>query len=457
MRSWTRSFSVYLEPRVLSILFLGFSSGLPLLLVYSTLSAWLTEVGVSKTAIGLISLVGIAYAFKFLWSPLCDQVPIPVLTRLLGRRRSWMLFSQVILMAAIFAMAGNDPATEEGLWWTVFWAVIVAFASATQDIVIDAYRTEILETDKLGAGAANVVFGYRVGMLVAGGGALIVADFAGWYWAYVAMAGLVVVGMITVLLSPEPARATSPEAEAFEAKGRVFMDRYAHLPPPAQSAAAWVYGAVIAPFGEFITARPRAWIGILLFIGLYKYGDALLGVMANPFYIEIGFTKTEIGAVSKGFGLAMTLAGAGLGGLLVARYGILRALLIAGFGQAASNLVFAVQAWVGPSVPMLIVTIGVENVTGGMGTTAFVAYLSSLCNVAYTATQYALLSSFMAAARTFFASGGGWLADRVDWITFFVLTTLAAVPGIALLFWLIRRFPPEDIPRPSPVARSANG
>lgn len=448
MKSWAvsrfPSLAVYLDRRVFSILFLGFSSGLPLLLVYSTLSAWLTEAGVSKTSIGLISLVGAAYAFKFLWSPLCDRMPIPFLTRLLGRRRSWMLASQGVMMVAIFAMGRTDPTLEGGLWWTVFWAVVVAFASATQDIAIDAYRTEILEEEKLGAGAANVVLGYRIGMLSAGGGALIVADFAGWSWAYAVMAVLVTVGMVTVLVNPEPAVRQSPESEAFEIRGRAFLDRYAHLPPSLQRWMAWLYGGVIAPFGEFVTSRQKTWLGILLFVAFYKYGDALLGVMANPFYIEIGFSKTEIGLVSKGWGLAMTLAGAAAGGVMVARYGILRALLIAGFAQAGSNLVFAVQAWVGHSVPMLVVTIGIENITGGMATTAFVAYLSSLCNVAYTATQYALLSSFMAAARTFFASGGGWLADRVDWITFFVLTTFAAVPGIVLLFWLIRRFPPKD-------------
>ena len=442
VRSWVDSASVYFERRVLSLLFFGFSSGLPLLLVYSTLSAWLTEVGISKTAIGFISLVGTAYALKFLWSPIVDKMPVPILTRLLGRRRSWMLVSQAVLIVAIYGMARSNPESADGLWWMIFWAVVVAFASATQDIVIDAYRTEILDDEKLGAGAANLVFGYRVAMLAAGGGSLIVADFAGWSAAYMVMAGLVLVGVAAVLLNPEPAVRRSRESDALEEKGRDFLQRNAHLPGAVLGVAASVYTAVVCPFAEFMSRR--GWIPVLLFVALYKYGDALLGVMALPFYLEMGFSKTEIGAISKGFGLAMTLVGAGLGGLMVARYGILRALLVCGVLQAASNLVFAVQAWVGYSVPMLMVTIASENLSGGMGTTAFVAYLSSLTNVAYTATQYALLSSLMAFARTIFASGSGWLADQMDWVGFFLVTTLAALPGLILLIWMLRSFPAES-------------
>ena len=442
IRTWIDSASVYFERRVLSLLFFGFSSGLPLLLVYSTLSAWLKEVGVSKTAIGFVSLVGTAYALKFLWSPIVDRMPLPILTRLLGRRRSWMLVSQIALIVAIYGMANSNPETAEGLWRMVFWAVMVAFASATQDIVIDAYRTEILDDERLGAGAANLVFGYRVAMLSAGGGALIVADFAGWSWAYMAMAALVFVGIITVLVNPEPAARSSRESDELEKKGRAFLERNGHLPGAVLGAAEWLYAGVICPFVEFMSRR--GWVAVLLFVALYKYGDALLGVMAIPFYLEMGFSKTEIGAISKGFGLAMTLIGAGLGGVLVARYGILRALLFCGVLQAASNLVFALQAWVGYSVPMLMVTIAAENLSGGMGTTAFVAYLSSLTNVAYTATQYALLSSLMAFARTIFASGSGWLADQMDWISFFLVTTLAALPGLILLIWMLRTFPAES-------------
>jgi len=297
----------------------------------------------------------------------------------------------------------------------------VAFASATQDIAIDAYRTEILEDDQLGAGAAVLVFGYRVAMVTSGGGALILAGTLGWGWAYGCMAALMGVGIAAVLINPEPRAVRETESQG------TVPDIFE-----------WFRDAVIGPFAEFMS-RP-GWIVILLFVALYKYGDALLGVMAVPFYLKTGFSLAEVGVVSKGFGLAMTLAGAALGGVLVARYGILRALLFAGLLQAASNLVFVYQAWVGYSVPVLVVTIGVENITGGMGTTAFVAYLSSLCNRAYTATQYALLSSMMAAARTLFASGAGWVVAQTDWIAFFLISTAAAVPSLLLLWWIMFRY-----------------
>jgi len=431
------AFRVYRDPRVLSLLFLGFSSGLPLALTGATLAARLEQAGVSLTEIGLFGLVGVAYTLKFLWSPVVDRMPLPVLTRRFGRRRGWMLVAQVALIAGIAGMAPVDPAAADGLYRTVLWAVVVAFASATQDIVIDAYRTEILEDEKLGAGAANLVFGYRIAMLVSGGGALIVAAYGGWTMAYLAMAAAMLIGVATVLLNPEPRVRVTAESERLEAAAAT---RFAAAPAAIRGAATWFHGAVICPFAEFMT-RP-GWVAILLFIVLYKYGDALLGFMATPFYLRMGFSLAEIGVISKGWGLAMTLLGAGLGGWMVARYGILKSLLICGVLQAASNLVFAAQAWVGYSLPMLTVTIGVENLTGGMGTTAFVAYLSSLCNVAYTATQYALLSSLMATARTALAAGGGWLADQTGWILFFLLTTLAALPGLLLLLWMMRRFPP---------------
>ena len=434
---WRDALAVYRDRRVLSLLFLGFSSGLPLALTGATLAARLEQAGVSLTEIGLFGLVGIAYTLKFVWSPLVDRMPLPVLTRRFGRRRGWMLLAQAALMLGIAGMAPVDPGAPDGLSRTVLWAVIVAFASATQDIVIDAYRTEILEDSKLGAGAANLVFGYRIAMLVSGGGALIIAAYGGWAMAYAVMAAAMLIGMATVLLNPEPRIRTTAESERLEAAAAT---RFAAAPAGIRATATWFHSAVVCPFAEFMT-RP-GWVAILLFIVLYKYGDALLGFMATPFYLRMGFSLAEVGVVSKGWGLAMTLLGAGLGGWMVARFGILKSLLICGVLQAMSNLVFAAQAWVGYSLPMLTVTIGVENLTGGMGTTAFVAYLSSLCNVAYTATQYALLSSLMAAARTALAAGGGWLADQTGWIVFFLLTTLAALPGLLLLLWMMRRFQP---------------
>ena len=419
MRSWQDAAWIYGDRRVASLFFFGFSSGLPLALTGATLAAWFTEAGASLTEIGLVSLVGLAYAFKFLWSPLVDRLPLPLLTRVLGRRRGWLLFSQIALAVALLGLAAADPATLRG--WTVFWAAVVAFASATQDIAIDAYRTEILEDDQLGAGAAVLVFGYRVAMVTSGGGALILAGTLGWGWAYGCMAALMGVGIAAMLINPEPRAVCETVSQG---TGPDIFE--------------WFRDAVVGPFAEFMS-RP-GWIVILLFVALYKYGDALLGVMAVPFYLKTGFSLAEVGVVSKGFGLAMTLAGAALGGVLVARYGILRALLFAGLLQAASNLVFGYQAWVGYSVPVLVVTIGVENITGGMGTTAFVAYLSSLCNRAYTAPQYALLSSMMAAARTFFASGAGWVVEQTAWIAFFLISTAAAVPSLLLLWWIMFRY-----------------
>lgn len=414
MKTWLGAARVYLDRRVVRILVLGFASGLPFPLVYSTLSAWLQEVGVTKTAIGLFSLVGTAYSFKMLWSPLVDRMPLPLLTRAFGQRRGWFLFSQVGVAAAMLGLGDSSPASD--LWACALWAVVLAFASATQDIVADAYRIESLEQDQFGAGAGIFVLGYRVAMVAGGAGALILAELAGWFAAYAAMAGLMGAGVLVVLLSPEPVR---PRADAETVPLGVRL-----------------VDSVIGPLADFFR-RPHA-LAILLFVGLYKYGDALLGVMANPFYLEMGFSKIEIGEVSKVFGMAMTIAGGLLGGVLVARLGILRMLLWGGIAQALSNLVFAVQAMVGHSLPMLAVTIGIEGLTTGIGTTAFVAYLSSLCSVAYTATQYALLSSLMAFARTILASGGGWLAERLDWVSYFVVTTAAAVPGLLLLAWLMR-------------------
>ncbi|SOD92070.1 AmpG family muropeptide MFS transporter [Caenispirillum bisanense] len=439
MTSWTRSLAVYADRRVLSILFLGFSSGLPLLLVYGTLSAWLTEAGLSLTVVGLFSWASTAYAFKWLWSPLVDRLPLPPFTHLFGQRRGWMLASQLLVAGAMLGLGASDPAAN--VWVTAGWAVVLAFASATQDIVIDAYRVEILEEEKLGAGAGNIVLGYRLAMLASGGGALVIADAAGWFWAYAAMAALMGVGMLTVLLNREPERPNLGRSAVEEARAEAWIERHGHLGHRTSRGLGWLYGAVVLPLTDFFGRKH--WLVILLFIALYKYGDALLGVMANPFYIEIGFTKTEIGVVSKSYGVVMTIVGGLLGGVLVAKLGIMRSLLVCGVLQAVSNLVFVAQALAGPDVRVLMVTISAENLASGMGTAAFVAYLSSLCNLAYTATQYALVSSFMAFARTFFASGGGWLADQVDWVTYFLISTAAAVPGLVLLLWMMRLFPRE--------------
>lgn len=432
VRAWVDATAVYFEFRTFLILMLGFSSGLPLLLVYGTLSAWLRDEGVSLTVIGWFSVASSAYALKFLWSPLVDRVGFPVLSRLLGQRRGWLLASQLVVMGAIVALGGSDPATD--LTTTALLAVVLAFASATQDIVVDAYRIEVLDESRMGAGASNYVVGYRIATFASGAGALVIADQAGWFMAYAVMAALVLVGIVATFIGPEPERDIPTQISEAASK----VSRAAHA----------VHEAVIMPFADFM--KRANWPAVLLFVALYKYGDALLGVMANPFYLDIGFTKTEVGLVTKGFGLAMTIAGGIIGGAMVARLGTLKALFVGGILQAVSNAVFALQAYVGADLWMLFVTIGVENLTGGIGTIAFVAYLSGLCNVAYTATQFALLSSLMGFARTVLASGGGWLADRLDWVSYFLLTGLAAIPGLLLLMWLMRRVPMPADPKARP-------
>lgn len=435
MRSWLEALRVYREPRVVAVLFLGFASGLPLLLTLSTLTFWLAEAEVSKAAIGLFALAGLPYTWKFLWSPVIDRVPLPPFTTLLGRRRGWLLFVQILLVLAILALGAGDPRQHLGLMAAM--AVLVAFLSASQDIVIDALRVELLEDRQQGAGAAVVVIGYRIAMLVAGAGALVIADVAGWFWAYASMAGCLALGMIVVLLTPEPGQPVATDGG---------------------TPAAWLKEAVVEPFADFFRRNGVATaLLVLLFIMLYKLGDALLGTMTNPFYVELGFTKPEVATIVKGYGLVATLLGGLLGGLVVARRGVIQGLWICGLIQMASNLVFVLQAWVGRDLTMLAVTISAENLAGGMGTAAFVAYLSSLCNLSYTATQYALLSSFMAQARTTLAAGGGFLAESTDWVGFFLITTVAAVPGLLMLLWLQRRLAGMTETGPASLVPSRSG
>lgn len=448
-RDWRVACHDYLNRRQLAILLMGFSSGLPLLLTLSTLSYWLSKVGIDKTSIGLFALVGLPYAFKFLWAPLLDHTRLPLLAGIFGHRRSWALVIQVLLMAAILAMGLSDPASDP--WPTALAALFVAFFSASQDIVIDAYRVELLEEDKIGPGASGVVFGYRMGLLVSGAGALYLADQVSWNQVYLVMAALGLVGLITILVSREPDVGGSDQAAAHDRRMHEFRAQREGQAAWRRAVFGWLYGAVVRPLADFM-ARPQ-WLGILLFIAFYKFGDALAGVMTGPFMVELGFSNTEIANVGKIYGFGATLLGLGLGGALIKGLGLLPALWICGVLQMLSNLLFAVQATLGHDTTMLAVTVGAENLAGGMGTAAFVAYLTSLCNVAYTATQYALLSSFMAAARTFLSTPAGWFAEVLDWVPFFVMTTGAALPGLALLLWLtlsrrkIAATPAERLPR----------
>jgi PAT family beta-lactamase induction signal transducer AmpG len=421
MTAWLRSLRVYRDPRMLAILLMGFASGLPLALTGATLAIWLKQSGITLTAIGLFAPVGIAYNLKFLWAPVMDRVPLPFLTARLGRRRSWALVIQLLLALAILALGTSRP--DADLARVAACAIAVAFLSASQDIVIDAYRVELLTEDEQGAGAAATQLGYRIGMLASGAGALYLAQYFDWFAAYAAMAALIVASMGVIIATREPP----------------VTDTMATGP--------WLATTVIAPFADFM--RHRAWLLILIFVVLYKFGDALAASMASPLYIDLGFKLTEIANVVKGFGVAASIAGIFLGGVAVYRWGLMRALLICGALQMVSNVMYLVQFWVGHDVAMLAATIATENVTGGMASAAFVAYLSSLCTPGFTATQYALLSAFAAIARTTLSASGGYFAQHLGWPVFFIGSTAACLPGLALLLYLMRS---ADAHQPLPVA-----
>lgn len=418
-RGWRQALAMYLRPRLLLVLAQGFASGLPLLLTLSTLSYWLAKVGVDKTTIGLFALTGTPYTFKFLWSPIIDQVHLPLLGRWLGRRRAWLFLIQILLAAAILAMGHTDPAIAP--LRTAVAALVVAFLSASQDIVIDAYRIEILTDEEQGAGAGATQTGYRLGLLLAGAGALALSDFLDWQIVFAVLAVAMLVSAVLTLIAPrapEPARATR----------RGYRE--------------WAGEAVIRPLADF--AQRRGWVVILVFILFYKFGDAIGGIMANPFYAAMGFSGSEIALVSKLWGVWMTVLGGLAGGILVARIGMFRTLMIGGILQALTNFTYCIVAWRGHDLYALTAAITADNLAGGAAGAAMVAYLSRLTNIAFTATQYALLTSFMAYGRTLMSAGGGWLADQMDWASFFALTALLAVPGLLLLFWLSRLYPGDD-------------
>ena len=403
------SLKIYGRPRLLAILGMGFASGLPLTLTGATLALWLADAHVSLKEIGLFALVGVSYNFKFLWAPLVDRLAIPGLTVWLGRRRSWALTFQIGVAASLVGLSLADPVAAPV--WTAVMAVLVAFFSASQDIVIDAYRVELLRPEEQGAGAAATQFGYRLGMIASGAGALYAAEAWGWQAAYLVMAGLMLIGMATVLATPEP-----------------VVER-----PPRGGLAA----TVLAPFRDF--ARHSGWVGILIFVLIYKMADAVAGHYAGPLYLSLGFSKIEIANVSKVFGVIATIVGIALGGALVYRFGVLKTLLIGAILQMGSNAMYVVQALAGHDLRILTLTIAFEQIAGGIGSAAFVAYLSALCSRAYTATQYALLSALAAFARNFFVSAGGAVAEWLGWIWFFVASVGLPLPGLVLLAWLMVR------------------
>ncbi|MFH1033931.1 MAG: AmpG family muropeptide MFS transporter [Pseudomonadota bacterium] len=388
--------------RMAASLCMGFSCGLPLLLTISLLQAWLSEAGVDLATIGLFALVGLPYTFKFLWAPILDRYTPPFL----GRRRGWLLISQLCLALAIAGLGQCDPPGHP--WLLAGAALAVAFFSATQDIVVDAFRREDLSDSELGLGSSLYVNGYRVGMLLASGGGLVLADHLPFSKVYLIMAACLLVGMVTTLAVPEP--------------------------PVAQGQPQSLREAVVEPFVEFFSRQGVKWgLGVLAFILLYKIGDTMASALTTPFYLDLGFSKTQIGAVVKIFGFWATLGGALLGGALMLKLGINRSLWVFGVLQAVSTAGFAVLAQVGASLPWLAGVIACENLTGGMGTAAYMAFMAALTNKRFTATQYALLSSLMGIPRVLASAPTGYLAEHLGWVWFFIMCTLVALPGLLLL------------------------
>jgi PAT family beta-lactamase induction signal transducer AmpG len=430
--SWLVSLQVYKELTTLRMVLLGFSAGLPLLLVFGTLSFWLREAGIDRTTIGFLSWVALAYAFKWVWAPLVDRMPLPGLTTRLGRRRGWLLFAQVWVMAGLVGMALTDP--QQDLPRLVLFALLTAFASATQDIALDAYRIESASEEKQAALAAAYQTGYRIAMIWAGAGVLAIAahfdpdeatyQFSPWTWAYVAMAASMLVGVLTVLLSREPARVGGIEKSAPDSTDRLpWLRRFLR----------WVYDAGVQPFLDFFQRYRWQALIILALIATYRMSDVVMGVMANPFYRDMGFSKEEVATVSKFYGVIMTLLGAFMGGVLALRLGVMRVLFAGAVLSAATNVLFAWLATRGHDVGALIFAVSADNLSAGLASAAFIAYLSGLTNVAYSATQYALFSSVMLLLPKFLAGFSGWAVDTVGYETFFITTALMGVPVLLLV------------------------
>lgn len=425
LEKWLKAISVYTRPRVLIVMLLGFSAGLPLALVTSTLQAWLTQSGIDLKTIGLFSLVGLPYTFKFFWAPLVDALDIPLLTRLLGRRRSWLVLSQLLLIAAIVVLGLSDPRTS--IFYVTVAALLVAAASATQDIVIDAFRVESLPQEEQAAGIASYILAYRVALLLSGAGALLlvayleasgVAQLTAWKISYFAAATCVAVGMIAAFLAKEPADENGDRNEGSPIN-RVFATAF-------------------SAFSEFLS-RPLA-ISVLIFVLLFKFCDAFAGVLTVPFVLKTGFSLATYATVVKGVGFAAAVIGGLAGGALARTLPLTTCLWIAAIIQMLSNFMFSWLAWMGPDVSALTITIIVENFTSNAANVIFVAYLSALCGArAHTATQFALLSAIAAVGRTVLAASGGYVAEATGWFWFFIVTALAAIPSILLLWWLQAR------------------
>ena len=431
--SWLASWRIYVQPASLRMLFLGFAAGLPLLLVLGTLSFRLREAGIDRSTIGYLSWVGLAYAFKWVWAPLVDRLPIPYLTRQLGRRRSWLLLAQAMVIVGLVGMAISDP--RQTLGPVVWCALLVAVGSATQDIALDAFRIESAEPTQQAALAASYQTGYRLAMIWAGAGVLWVAAWvqgdnsagyvqAAWQAAYLVMAASMAVGLFTVLISKEPAQAELP---------------------PARNAKEWLKGALVEPFADFLKRYRWQAVLILSLIAVYRISDVVMGIMANPFYVDMGYTKAEVATVTKVYGVLMTLLGAFVGGVMALRWGVMRILMLGAIMSALSNLLFAWLSGHGHDVQALILVVSADNLASGIASAAFIAYLSSLTNIQYSATQYALLSSMMLLLPKFIAGFSGDFVNAYGYANFFNATALLGMPVLVLVA-LAWRFQAKDSP-----------
>ena len=431
--SWRDAIAVFFRRKVITMIFLGFSAGLPYLLVFSTLSAWLSEAGVQRTAIGFFSWVGITFSIKVLWAPVLDNLPIPWITRFLGQRRSWMLTAQLGLLVGLFSMSTLDPGIQ--IWSLALLATFVAFCSATQDICIDAYRIEAAPRELQAAMAATYIFGYRLALLVSGAGAFYVADLYDWELAYQLMALLMLIGIATTGLISEPSSVKSVRWGPLEIS---LLERLNTKRNVITSKLNRAMVLVYAPFFSFFQEYKGHAAILLLFIGVFRISDITMGVMANPFYLELGFTKSQIASIAKVFGFLMTILGSALGGVLVVKMGIMSPLLITAILVMITNLLFSMLALMGPDLNWLALVIGADNLAGGMSNVVFIAFLSSLVNQNYTATQYALFSSIMTLPGKFAGGFSGLIIDSVGYPIFFVYAAFIGLPAILLLMYFMR-------------------
>lgn len=429
--SWKSAFLKYRHPRVIAMLFLGFSAGLPLLLVFGSLSAWLARSGIDKSTIGFISWVALLYGFKFVWSPLVDRFKLPVLYLFLGQRRSWMLVAQLGVILGLLAMSFTQPLTQ--LSSLVYAAILVAFSSATQDIAIDAWRIEAMPVESQGAMSGMYQMGYRLGMLLAGGGSFIIAHYLSWPMAYSVMASVMLIGVVTTLFISEPAKNISDDVWKQEERVVLFLENSAHLSGRIRKVYAWIIGAVICPFTEFFNRNGQFAIIILLFIGLFRICDISMGIMANPLYIDVGYSDLQIGLVTKTIGPVVTITGALLGGAMVVRYSVIPVMMAGAVLVVGTNLLFILVALNPPSTLFLSLVIGADNLSAGIAGSAFIAYLSGLTNKAYTATQYALFSSLMLLPAKFIGGFSGSVVDAYGYVVFFFYTTALGLPAILLI------------------------